>query len=44
MPYLLESWELYCACQPNYSARIVEHNGALLVQNGALVDLKQVQK
>jgi hypothetical protein len=31
MPYLLESWELYCACQLDCSARFVEHVGALLV-------------
>jgi hypothetical protein len=44
MPYLLESWELYCACQLDCSERIVEYNGALLVQNGALVDLQWVQQ
>jgi hypothetical protein len=40
MSYLLESWELHCACQSDCSERIVEHNETLLVQNGALVDLQ----
>jgi hypothetical protein len=31
IPYLLESWELECACHPYCSARIVEHNRTLLV-------------
>jgi hypothetical protein len=44
MAYLLESRELYCAYQPDYSATIVEHNGMLLVQNRALVDLQWVQQ
>jgi hypothetical protein len=39
MPYLLESGELYCACQPYCSVRIVEHNGTLIVKSGAMVDL-----
>jgi hypothetical protein len=30
MPYLLKSWELECACHPDCSAWIVEHNGILL--------------
>jgi hypothetical protein len=32
MPYLLESWELDCACHPYCSARFVDQLGAPLVQ------------
>jgi hypothetical protein len=32
MSYLLESWEIYCACNPDCSSRFVDHLGALLVQ------------
>jgi hypothetical protein len=32
---------LACTCQPDDSANLVDHHGALLVQCGALVDLKK---
>jgi hypothetical protein len=30
-----------CACQSDDSTKYVDHNGANLVQNGALVDLQE---
>jgi hypothetical protein len=30
--YLLESWEIDCACHQDCIARFVDHLGALLVQ------------
>jgi hypothetical protein len=32
IPYLLKSWDLYCACHPGCSARFLDHMRALLVQ------------
>jgi hypothetical protein len=29
-----------CACKLDISANLVDHNGELLVQNGALLDLQ----
>jgi hypothetical protein len=34
---------LACAYQPDYSAKFVDHHGALPVQIGALVDLSELK-
>jgi hypothetical protein len=32
--------EIACSCKSYYSAHIIDHHGALLVQSGAFIDLQ----
>jgi hypothetical protein len=39
-PYLLQYWDMVCACQPDHSAKFIDRHGSLLVKIGAMVDLQ----